>query len=357
MKTTTKSVTKTKSKYKYKAKSKVNIKEIMTTKIVETIKAGTIPWERPWNKLAGLPQNAVHKNAYRGGNIMLLWAVSTVKEYDCDRWLTFNQIKKLAGYEWQADLKKFILPNTDIAMDDLFHLTFGERSSTILTPNMVKKYKNKVLVVDKITGKPEMVCIGFKGLPVFNLNQCQNVPAELLATEFFDKGPESGASLEKLMSFAKFMGIKIHEKGTICSYSPSKDIINMSPRISWNKVDDFIATLAHELIHSTGNVHRLNRNGITDKIESMDNPKYAYEELIAEIGASMICMRLGIQYKTRHAAYIEHYLNVINESDVAKTDKKFDMLFKAANEAQDAVDYLFNLTALNGPILQMKLAG
>jgi antirestriction protein ArdC len=185
-------------KSKTTTKPKTNIKEEITKKIISSIQEGTIPWERPWNALAGLPMNAVHKNPYKGGNILLLWLMSTINDYATDRWLTFNQIKTLAGFEWNNVKKGFVWPDGDVP-EDVFHLRAGEKASVIMTPFMVKKLdKDKKPVIDPKTNKPEMVCIGFKGLPVFNLNQCNHIPKNLLKEEFFEKGTDSINALNQL---------------------------------------------------------------------------------------------------------------------------------------------------------------
>lgn len=66
---------------------------------------------------------------------------------------------------------------------------------------------------------------------------------------------------------------------------------------------------------------------------------YAFEELIAELGASYLCADLGITTELRpdHAAYIATWLKVL------KSDKK--AIFTAASQADKAARYLL---ALNG---------
>ena len=68
------------------------IHEIITTKIIDALDAGTVPWRKPWSD-AGLPKNAVSNRAYTGINSMLL----NLAPYGDPRWLTFKQIGKLGG--------------------------------------------------------------------------------------------------------------------------------------------------------------------------------------------------------------------------------------------------------------------
>ncbi|MCP4379165.1 MAG: hypothetical protein GY794_23715, partial [bacterium] len=55
------------------------------------------------------------------------------------------------------------------------------------------------------------------------------------------------------------------------------------------------------LIHWTGHGSRLDRIASTDKYSS----EYAFEELVAELGAAFLCAELGITAEQRHADYIE----------------------------------------------------
>ena len=64
-----------------------------------------------------------------------------------------------------------------------------------------------------------------------------------------------------------------------------------------------------------------------------DRKAYAFEELIAEIGNCMTCARLGLTPDfDQSGAYVQSWLRAL------KDDKR--LIFKAASEAQKAVDLL-----------------
>lgn len=88
--------------------------------------------------------------------------------------------------------------------------------------------------------------------------------------------------------------------------------------------------MAHELVHWTGAPHRLNR----EKGKTFSDAVYAFEELIADAGAAMVCAELGISPVVReeHAEYISHWLKHLKE------DKK--AIFRAAARASEAVRYI-----------------
>ena len=83
--------------------------------------------------------------------------------------------------------------------------------------------------------------------------------------------------------------------------------------------------------HWSGAEHRLKRfaKGHANK------ETYAFEELVAELGAAFLCASTGVESAARedHSQYIKNWLGAL------KNDKKF--IFTAASQAQKAVDYLF----------------
>ncbi len=89
----------------------------------------------------------------------------------------------------------------------------------------------------------------------------------------------------------------------------------------------------HELGHATGSAKRLNRQFG----KRFGDDAYAFEELVAELGAAFLCADLGFAAEPRedHAAYIANWL------DVLKTDHR--AIFAAASHAQRAADFINGL--------------
>ena len=92
----------------------------------------------------------------------------------------------------------------------------------------------------------------------------------------------------------------------------------------------FAATKLHEILHWSGAPHRLNR----EFGKRFGDDAYAFEELIAEIGACMLMAELSIAPNIRpdHAQYLAHWLAIL------KQDKR--AIFTAAARAQAAVEFL-----------------
>jgi antirestriction protein ArdC len=97
--------------------------------------------------------------------------------------------------------------------------------------------------------------------------------------------------------------------------------------------ENYYATLLHELTHWTKTPKRLNRKfNLTPAKRN-----YALEELVAEIGASMLGASLKIEQQPRenHMEYIASWLKIL------KSDKK--AFFKAAAKAQEATTFLYKM--------------
>src|SRR5271170_5572605 len=74
-------------------KNRPSIYQTVTDRILSSLKAGVIPWEKPWKspRYAGgpFPRNFYTGKPYRGINVLLLWS----SEYNSPFWLTFKQVQ------------------------------------------------------------------------------------------------------------------------------------------------------------------------------------------------------------------------------------------------------------------------
>lgn len=133
-------------------------------------------------------------------------------------------------------------------------------------------------------------------------------------------------------------GADIRHSGDQAYYAPAQDYIVMPSRALFKDTststatENYYSTLFHELTHWTGAKHRLDRLS-NDRFGSKD---YAFEELVAELGAAMCCALTGVTSSPRedHARYILSWLKAL------KSDKRF--IFSAASHAQKALDFLFS---------------
>ena len=98
-------------------------------------------------------------------------------------------------------------------------------------------------------------------------------------------------------------------------------------------VEDYYNTMFHELVHSTGHRNRLNREGVTNVVQ-FGSERYSKEELVAEIGAAMLCGIAEIENKTidNSVSYIQSWLRALKNDST--------LIVTASQQAQKASDYV-----------------
>jgi antirestriction protein ArdC len=97
--------------------------------------------------------------------------------------------------------------------------------------------------------------------------------------------------------------------------------------------EEYYSTFFHELTHSTGHKSRLGRDGF-ESVQSFGSESYSKEELVAEVGAAMLCGVTGIENRTlgNSAAYLKTWIERL------KSDSR--LIVTAASAAQKAADYI-----------------
>ena len=268
--------------------------EVITDRIIEQLEKGVVPWRKPWTN--GEPANLVSKKAYRGINAIMLNCAPFSSPY----WVTFNQAKQLGGSVRKGakgwPVVFWIFP-TD-------------------------KQKAEAKAEGRSMPKPTP-----RYSTVFNLDQCDDITAPAST-----RTPESDriAAAEAIVAnMPKRPAMTTHANAW---YRPDTDTVGMPAFCSFESAERFYATLFHELTHSTGHTSRLDRAGITGTIQ-FGSETYAQEELVAEMGAAMLCATTGIDNVVEHnAAYVANWLKAL------KNDRR--MVIFAAAQAQKAADYI-----------------
>jgi antirestriction protein ArdC len=94
--------------------------------------------------------------------------------------------------------------------------------------------------------------------------------------------------------------------------------------------ENYYATALHELTHWTGHESRLNRQFG----KRFGDDAYAFEELVAELGAAFTVGQLGMVDATieAHASYLDSWIKVL------QSDKR--AIFTAASQAAKASDFI-----------------
>lgn len=109
-------------------------------------------------------------------------------------------------------------------------------------------------------------------------------------------------------------------------------MIQLPPVSYFSEADGYYGTALHELAHWTGHPSRCNRPlGRRHGIDA-----YAFEELVAEMGAAFLCAHCQLPARLEHASYIDNWL------DALKRDKR--LIFVAAGAAQKAADFVLGVS-------------
>jgi antirestriction protein ArdC len=116
-------------------------------------------------------------------------------------------------------------------------------------------------------------------------------------------------------------------------YAPGRDVVGMPSIGLFRSSEEYYSTFFHELTHSTGHASRIGRDGF-ESVQSFGSESYSREELLAEMGAAMLCGVTGIENRTieNSAAYLRTWIERL------KADSR--LIVTAASAAQKAADYI-----------------
>mgnify|MGYP002335861975 CR=1 FL=1 len=287
--------------------------------LIEAMKEGQTPWQKPWSSSSMRPMNPTSGNAYRGINRVLLG----LSGRDDPRWMTYQQASQKG---WQVRR--------------------GEKGSSIV----------KLVEVSRISGGESGGALGESGgeardgeasregkalalrrYTVFNAAQIDGVPPmeeRAPATEF-----ETIARAESVLAALKETGLLLIHGGSQACYIPARDEIRMPARRAFHSAHDYYATLLHEGAHSTLHPKRLDRKEALGK--RWGDEAYSQEELRAEICSAILAAETGVPMSESHIRNHAAYLN----SWIANLARNPMAIFSAAKDAEAMASYMLALEA------------
>lgn len=294
-------------------KPKVDVYDTVTTKILTALENGTAPWQKPWDSVLGAPKSLSSGKHYRGVNAFLLGLEQAEKGYRSAYWLTFNQMAKLGG-----NLK-------------------GEKGTQKGT--LVTFWKMLRVEDDANPGKKKTIPM-LKHFYVFNLDQTEGIeklPKDAFPTVRPMPTPEERHAAAQAVVDAWEAKPVIKHGGDSAHFNWATDELAMPPKDAFHGLDEYYATLFHELTHSTAAEHRLDRK--ESRNNAFGSHAYGREELIAEMGAAFLCAETGIEAThANSAAYLASWIKTIKEDPRA--------VIVAAGKAQKAADMILGREAV-----------
>ena len=270
--------------------------EEVTNSIIEQLENGAIPWHKPWVADSSADKNVISQKPYQGINRLILGMSGMAHGFTVPVWASFKQWQQLGG-----SVRK------------------GEKGTKIVFYTPAEKINAQ--------GEKEAYAV-LKAYWVFNASQVDGI--EVTPVSVVDKPFTANQLAEERIIKT---GARISHGGDAAFFMPSQDRIQMPHKSAFENEASYYATAFHELTHWTGSESRLDRN----LKGRFGNPEYAFEELVAEMGAAFLCQDYGIKGELRHAGYIQSWLKALRDDSKA--------VFKAAAYAQKAATFINGLDA------------
>ena len=344
---------------------------------MERMKAGD--WKKGWidgEAVYGMPQNINGRN-YSGSNSFFLQMDSAMHGYKTPVYMTFLQIQKenarinkgaeaMPVIYWDVSIKDANGKRVD--RDDYRNMSSEEQDRCTVLPFM-KAYH--VFNMDQTN------------LAEVNKEKYDKMVEQFKAPEMRDaKGMYENKALDRLFEKQEWVcPIQYDKVSANAYYSPSRDIIVVPKKEQFNIGKDkdeiykdgmeYYSSALHEMAHSTGTENRLNRV----KGDRFGDPKYAKEELVAELTAANTGYALGFDKRIldNNAAYLDGWISVLKEnpkfivSVMADVNKASNMVLEAVDKQRIALgekpilqkgdskqDALDDIAFDNGAIIKMK---
>lgn len=292
--------------------SSQEIRSTITRKMVDALDKGLPPWRHPWSVSpnTGIPCSVSSRRNYTGINPLILMLSSMTSDYESKYWGTINAWEKIG-----ARIKK------------------DETETQVTLFRFINKQVKGEVVKNK-KGQPEKVPL----MRYFSLYNVSQVEGETQESE--DKLDRYRVLMDELNNepdftpaevFVSSIGPNLNHRGSKAMYRPDADSITMPPKKAFISMADYYETLFHEMIHWS--VRRV--EGVSEAIKKTKRP-YAFEELVAEIGACFLTMEIGIpmgeSMMEKSQSYVKAWLGSM------ENDSKY--IFDAASYASKLADYL-----------------
>lgn len=276
------------------------------------------------NAQIGFPYNPISNVTYKGSNVFYLILSMVQNGYSTPNFATYNQIVSIGGNlkgQKSTPIQKYIAeyvnkknPKKKISPAEYKELTKEEKENYIFRAYL----KNFFL---------------FNFDQINNINDIDLSKLDLAKNEDLTQDFETDQDIEewlKALQDEKEMKIERRPIAKAC-YFPMSDYIQIPTNEIFKNEVFYYSTTFHEIIHWTGNVNRLDRL----KLSRFGSKDYAFEELVAEIGAMLLCFDFGIVGGFFNScAYLKSWLNKTEHQEKSK------ILENAFILSQQAVKFL-----------------
>lgn len=267
---------------------------MVTDRIVEQMQQGIIPWLKPWH-LAGTEEEvAVNYVTRRPYSLVNQWLLMEPGEY-----LTFKQIKDLKGNIKKGAKSRFVVFYTKYEFEAEDENT-GEKVKKSIP---ILRYYN-----------------------VFRLADTEGIPSKIqrdengeVAVKEVARCAEADAAIDAYVASQTGLTFTNNRPSDRAFYSPVDDCVVVPMPEQFDDPAEYYSTAFHELTHSTLIEARCNRRD-AGKVAFFGSKEYSREELVAEIGAAMLCSNFDMDTKKafrNSIAYLQSWASKLKDDPKA----------------------------------------
>lgn len=286
---------------------KDGVYRMVTDKVVEMINQGRIPWHKPWHFSGDAKDSAINYVTRRPYSMLNQWVLDESGEY-----LTFKQIQALGGKVKKGAKSRFVVFFTQVPYTKTNEKTGEEVEKTY----PLLRYYN-----------------------VFHIKDTEGIPSKIDAVETpvieAPMDAEADAAIDLYVKSQPTLTFQNDKPSSQAYYSPSKDKVVVPMRSQFDEMAEYYSTAFHELTHSTLIESRCNRTKEKAGVSMFGSKNYSREELVAEMGAAMLCSNFGIDTEKafrNSVAYLQSWASHLKEDVKA--------IVFAAGKAEKAARYI-----------------
>jgi antirestriction protein ArdC len=302
---------------------------------LQSIKASD--WKQGWTNgkgtMLGMPQNLNGRN-YSGTNSFFLQMDTAMNGYKAPVYLTFLQAQR-ENIRIKKGAEAMPVIYWDLNVKD----ANGKRVSESDYKQMSREQQAKCEV------RPFLRAFHVFNIQQTNLEEVNKEKYDAIVDRF--KGPQlrdksgmyENRALDRMFERQEWIcRVQTDRLVDGAFYSPARDLVILPMKEQFNIGKnaeeifkdgmEYYSSALHEMTHSTGTANRLNR----EKGTRFGDPKYAKEELVAELTAAMVGNAMGFDKRIldNNLCYVQGWINALREdpkfivsvmSDVNKASK------------------------------------
>jgi antirestriction protein ArdC len=294
----------------------MDVRQIVTDRIIGMLEKGGNVFRERWTRAAsrGMPRNGKTAAPYHGANVLLLWDAAIEHGYASNVWMTYKQAASIG-----AQVRK----GERAVLCAHFERKSGQGQQDV---GCERRGDGEDGIEGEACRRGVLLC---KPFWLFNIAQIDGLTTDV-ARPRADPPMTLHGPVERAMRLLGGCDARIRYGYERAMYLPEPDEIRLPWPRQFTSAEAHCATALHELVHWTGHPDRLARSFG----KRFGDAAYAFEELVAELGAAFAMGYCGLAEATveGHAAYLDSWLQVLRGDRSA--------IFTAARHAGEAFEFI-----------------